>query len=445
MNLQNLISRFSPEKTLLVTEAGDHTVSDFLLRAEKLRRNCPSGKDSRVVIEAKDPFLKLSCLVALDGHVGALFPVPESLLEDRNLSDLEARFASTHRITDSGLIERSANSSDYRPEPTSENDNFQTQWVLPTSGTTGVPKLIQHTTYSLTKTCKTDSHRGNNFVWGLVYDPFRFAGLQVVLQSFASGSPLVLGYQGPTIQSQVQLFSEHNVNALSATPTYWRKLLMTGLAATLYLDQITLGGEPSDKAILKSLANTFPDARIAHIYASTEAGVGFSVTDKAPGFPLAFLKKGINGNQLKISPHDTLQIRPDDQESSALRANLMDEEGYIDTGDLVEIAGNRVFFKGRDSGAINVGGNKVIPEEVESVIRMVPGVGEVRVKGKSSGMMGQIVIAEVELSPEYSDSTSLKSDIMTACKTELDRYKVPALVRFVKEVPLSPAGKIIRS
>lgn len=398
-----------------------------------------------MIIEAKDPALKLSSLIGIDGHAGALFPVPESLLEDPNLSDLRKRFGATHRLTDSGLTLEPTYEEARQPENAFLNRVLQTRWVLPTSGTTGVPKLIEHNTQSLTKTCKTDEKRGGSFKWGLVYDPFRFAGLQVVLQSFASGSRLVLGYQLPNIQQQAQLFSLQKVNALSATPTYWRKLLMTGLASTLPLNQITLGGEPADQAILSSLANTFPNARIAHIYASTEVGVGFSVTDRKPGFPIEFIEKGVNGNQLRISSHNTLQIRPDDPGSSLLGTALMDDEGYIDTGDLVDIDGDRVLFKGRDSGAINVGGNKVTPEEIEAVIRMVPGVGEVIVKGKSSGMMGQIVVAEVEASPEYTDTLSLKRDIMTACKAALDRYKIPALIRFVENVPLSPAGKIIRS
>src|SRR5262245_32755960 len=65
------------------------------------------------------------------------------------------------------------------------------------------------------------------------------------------------------------------------------------------------------------------------------------------------------------------------------------------TGDLVEFQGDRVVFVGRTSDIINVGGNKVHPLEVERVIRTVAGVADVRVYGKASSIVGQLVACEI--------------------------------------------------
>ena len=88
------------------------------------------------------------------------------------------------------------------------------------------------------------------------------------------------------------MFVREGVNAMSATPTLWRKILMSDASRSLALRSITLGGEIADQQVLSTLASTYPSARIRHIYASTEAGTGFSVTDGKAGFPVSFLENG---------------------------------------------------------------------------------------------------------------------------------------------------------
>jgi acyl-CoA synthetase (AMP-forming)/AMP-acid ligase II len=124
---------------------------------------------------------------------------------------------------------------------------------------------------------------------------------------------------------------------------------------------------------------------------------------------------------------------------------LVDNNGYINTGDLVELRNNRVYFLGRDSGAINVGGNKVIPEEVEAVIREVEGVAEVVIKPKNSGVMGQLVTAEVQPTETVTDKKALKQAIISHCRQHLEKFKVPALIRFVTAVECNPTGKVNRT
>jgi acyl-coenzyme A synthetase/AMP-(fatty) acid ligase len=442
VRLEELLSKINDAQILWVSPRAKRTSGDLTDAIVACRKRLEGFDARRVALELSDTVSALTWMIALDGVAELVFLVPVSLRDSEDYEPLKKRFQPSLIIDDTladkvdeERAERASGSSDHVP----------TRWVLATSGTTGVPKLIEHSTNSLTKTCKADINRGKDFIWGLVYEPFRFAGLQVVLQALASGSRLVFCNQIADITGQAAFLRENNVNALSATPTYWRKLLMSGVLKGHLFRQITLGGEPADQPILNALKAAFPDARIAHIYASTEVGVGFSVTDGLVGFPRRYLENDVGGNQLRIGESGTLLIKPDKHAPSFDEASLGHSDGFIDSGDLVERRGERVLFLGRDSGAINVGGNKVIPEEVEAVIREVDRVGEVLVKPQGSGLMGQLVAAEIQPKSPDADKAALKKEIMAHCRTRLDKYKVPALIRFVAEIKHKPTGKISRT
>ncbi|MFB9213637.1 ANL family adenylate-forming protein [Vibrio sinaloensis] len=323
----------------------------------------------------------------------------------------------------------------------------KTQWIIPTSGTTGVPKLVAHGLDSLTRTVKANRKVGKEYTWGLLYGLTRFAGLQVFLQCLYSGSSLVLLSGKESTRDALSQLAAAGCNALSATPTMWRKMMMSDLHTNLELKQITLGGEPSDQQVLSALAKAFPNARIVHIYASTEAGVGFAVTDGREGFPTSYLSSSPGHVQLKVSQDGFLLLKPGqfNQSYIGLKQSLAQEDGYINTGDLVQLKQDRYVFLGRANGAINVGGNKVQPEEVESVIRDFSGVKLVSVYAKSSPIMGDLVAADIVIDGEIEDRKMFKKELVEHCRKELATYKIPALIKFTDDIKLNHTGKILRS
>ena len=114
-------------------------------------------------------------------------------------------------------------------------------------------------------------------------------------------------------------------------------------------------------------------------------------------------------------------------------------------GDRVEIKGDRVYFLGRDSGAINVGGNKVQPEEVENVLVNSNHVHAAFVYAKKSPMMGSIACADIVLSDNTVDTKIAKSEILKFCREKLENFKVPAIVKFVDELNTTHSGKLKRN
>ena len=320
-------------------------------------------------------------------------------------------------------------------------------WLLATSGTTGTPKLVSFSLERLISTAQKNLELGSIYNWGLCYDLNRFAGLQVYLQVVAAGSVLTISESEHSINDIVNIFSFNQVNSISATPSFWRKVLMTENSSSLKLKKITLGGEISTQSILNALHHKYPGAKIAHIYASTEAGVGFAVKDNKEGFPVSYLS--INSGldiSLKIINKE-LWVKSERANSALLAGSIeIDDQGFISTGDLVECFDDRIMFLGRSSGAINVGGNKVMPEKIEAIINQCNSVSYSRVFGKSNSMLGAIVCAEVvlESSAKTLSSKELKADILTLCKNELETHELPVLLKFVDVIATNSTGKLIR-
>lgn len=318
----------------------------------------------------------------------------------------------------------------------------RTDWIMTTSGTTGTPKLVRHSLASLTRTARLDTDRARGQVWGMVYDYSRFAGLQVMLQSLLSGACLAVPPQDVPLDAQLAFLAARGCTHLSATPTMWRKILMCPQYKALDLRQITLGGEIADDSVLAAVARGWPDARVSHIFASTEAGVGFSVLDGKAGFPAGYLTDPPAGIGLRIA-EGRLWVRNEEVGADYLGGRgPLSRDGWVDTGDMVEERDGRVYFKGRESGVINVGGNKVHPEEVERAILAHPQVSMARVYAKPSPIMGALVMADVVALPDA--PATLKADLGMFLRGRLEKYMVPAVIRLSDGFEVNAAGKIRR-
>jgi acyl-coenzyme A synthetase/AMP-(fatty) acid ligase len=235
----------------------------------------------------------------------------------------------------------------------------------------------------------------------------------------------------------------HGVTHLTGTPSHWRRALMSPANAHINPRYIRLSGETADQAILDSLKSRFPGAAIGHAYASTEAGVGFEVTNGLEGFPASFV--GRSGPVEMIVVDGALHIRSPRTASAYIGGGDLMSDGFVDTGDMVELRGKRYYFAGRRGGIINVGGHKINPEEVEAVINRHPGVRASRVSGRKSPITGAIVIADVVLSDAANDNATFKDALLTMCRETLPAFKVPVMLRFVPALELTAGGKVSRS
>ncbi|AWU95382.1 AMP-binding protein [Azospirillum ramasamyi] len=306
--------------------------------------------------------------------------------------------------------------------------------TLESSGTTGTPKRLRHGFDRLRGRLRGVAEEGAR--WLLTYDPGTFAGLQVMLTAAAAGALLVAvpgAASGGGVAALAEAARRHAVTHVSATPSFWRALLMTPGAADLPLRAVTLGGEAADQPLLDRLAERFPGARLRHIYASTEAGALFAVADGRAGFPAAWLDEAPDGLALRIAD-GVLEVR-----SPRAAPGVADAEGWLSTGDLVERRGDRVLFAGRLDGLVNVGGVKVSPEAVERRLLAVGGVADAAVSAVPSPITGHLLTATIVPEPG-ADAAALRA-ALRASTADLPPAARPRALTFADHIPLSAAGK----
>ena len=434
--LLDAYARAVPERSLVVDAAGAITAATARARVEQLVPVLRSLKEDRLFFYCRDSASLVVALIACEAAgVQSCIINRQSTREEVDailqrlgngalITDADADFGAPRVIQLSELPARGTTEA-----PRSSTEKPGTIVVL-TTGTTGLPKAALHSWDRLLgRLPARDAARGK--VWLLAYPLNHFAGLQVFLAALRDQSTLVIP-QGRDFSSVLDALTRHDVTCVSATPTFWRMLagrLSEEQAKQLSLEQITLGGEASTSELLQLLKSRFPAASITQIYATTEAGSCFAVKDGKVGFPASYLDRPVGNVELKIADGE-LCVR-----SAVSMSGYIDnsspspvEDGWIKTGDLVELSGDRVLFRGRKSEVINVGGVKVHPLKVEEVILGVPGIAAVRAYSQPNPITGQIVACELELE-DGADEKVVRESVQRACLSALSRYEQPRQIK----------------
>ncbi|HSM66091.1 MAG TPA: long-chain fatty acid--CoA ligase [Ilumatobacteraceae bacterium] len=390
----------------MAVESDTHRLSHDDLRNDALELRSQVERGGVLHLRTDDAVVVAAAVLALDGWAGEVHLLPAGL-----------------------VVESSAGAE-------SVVAGAPTRWVLYTSGTTGEPKPIAHTLASLSRTVVRDGADVSSMVWGLLYDPNRMAGIQVVLQSVLSGARLVAPRLTDPLGQRIAALVAGGVDALSATPTLWRRILQLPNSADLALRQITLGGEIADQPVLDALRHRYPTARIVHVFASTETGAAFSVSDGRAGFPMSYLRNAPRGIGLDIRD-GILHVHSPGVSAAG-------PDGFASTGDIVEIVDDRVLFRGRASGVVNVGGANVWPEEVEELLRSHPAVADAVVTATPNPLAGNLLVARVVAAPD-AERAGLGKLLRAFVREHAPSTHVPATVKVVDELETSAAGKVVRA
>jgi acyl-coenzyme A synthetase/AMP-(fatty) acid ligase len=348
--------------------------------------------------------------------------------------------------TELGVANFVPSNTSVSPGAVSREPGERTEWVLLTSGTTGAPKLVRHTLATLAGPMLGGRALGQRAVWSTFYDMRRYGGLQIFLRAMLGGGSMVLSSALEPVGDFLARAGGRGVSHISGTPSHWRRALMSAVIDRIAPRYVRLSGEIADQAILDHLRDAFPKADIAHAFASTEAGVAFDVSDGLSGFPATYL--GCRGAVEMRVRDGSLRIRSRRNSLGYLGeavAQPFDDEDYVDTGDIVELRDGRYHFVGRQGGVINIGGQKVHPEEIEAVINRHPEVQMSRVMARKNPITGAIVVADVVVTAEHAALDAVKDQILAACRDTLARYKVPAAIRFVPTIEVAASGKLVRA
>ncbi|HEX3985506.1 MAG TPA: fatty acid--CoA ligase family protein [Acidobacteriaceae bacterium] len=456
LNLASAIHEAGDPAGLFLREADDCVALTDLLGGSALYGRGDELQGRSVLLATKGQLTTACALAELDGVVRRVVLCPpdlplehlshvmdlaevDSIVSDRDVT----RFSGPRSLYFSPCSRTITPASPVMPV------GHKTEWVLLTSGTTGAPKLVIHTLASLTAGIRRGRSSGRPIVWSTFYDIRRYGGLQILLRALLTGTSLVLPGTGESTVDFLERAGSLGVTHISGTPSHWRRALMSPSIHGLKPEYVRLSGEAPDQTILNGLRETFPGARIVHAFASTEAGLAFEVDDAISGFPPPAMTS-VPGVEIAIR-EGTLRIRSAGNACRYLGENapvLKDADGWVNTSDLLEMRDGRYFFCGRRDGVINVGGLKVHPEEIESVISRHPEVQMCVVRGKKSRITGALVVADVVLrqsgAGEEGDIPSVQDDILQLCRESLAAHKVPAAIHIVPMLALSESGKVLR-
>ena len=313
--------------------------------------------------------------------------------------------------------------------------------VLFSSGTSGEPKAMVHDLDALLASYADRKARNLPICILLGFD--HIGGLHTLLGALASGS-LVVVPASTSADDVAAAIARHRAAVLPASPTFLNLLLASGAAERHDLSSlriISYGTEPMPESVLARLRAAFPRARLLQTFGTSETGIARTESPEAGSL---FMRIDDPNLEWKVVEGE-LWLRSKTQVLGYLNApeDRFTADGWFRTGDRAELGPDgTVRVLGREGEMINVGGEKVLPPEVESVVLGVPGVIDCRARGESTALTGQTVVLDVVAAPG-ADEEALKSAIRGACRMALARHKVPTKVVFVATVA-GDRGKKVR-
>lgn len=303
--------------------------------------------------------------------------------------------------------------------------------VLFSSGSTGASKGTVHSGTRLLEKFRAPGKDLRTLAF-LLFD--HIAGLDTLLYSLANTSTLVL----PSLRTPdevCRLIAKHRVQVLPTAPSFINLLLMSGAIERhdlSSLEIVTYGSEMMPQATLERCAAALPGVRLIQKYGTSETG---AFPTQSRSNTSTWLKIGGDGFQWR-ERDGKFEVKTKTAMMGYLNAaSPFTDDGYFMTGDRIEVDGDYVRFLGRDSDIINVGGQKVFPAEVESLISEMPEVAEVAVYGEPHVILGAAVIARIWPAADIS-ATDLRKAVRTYLSGRLEPYKIPQKV-ILSDQPLT--------
>jgi acyl-coenzyme A synthetase/AMP-(fatty) acid ligase len=313
--------------------------------------------------------------------------------------------------------------------------------ILFSSGTTGKPKAMLHDLDNLVDSYTQRRGRALTIMLFLLFD--HIGGINTLLNVLAMGGAATLPSE-MTPTHVAELIARFQVSILPTSPTFLNLLLLSGAVEKYDLSSlrmITYGTEPMPDALLARLRERLPHVHLLQTFGTSETGIVNTASVSSDSLFMKFNDpsiehKVVNGELWLRSQRRILGYL--NHQSDALT-----DDGWFKTGDLVEESSDgHLRILGRQKEVINVGGEKVFPAEVESVLLRHPRVRDCKVHGEANGLTGQFVAADIVVEGVAVEKESrLLREIRTFARQHLDAFKVPVRLNVVAEIAYSARFK----
>jgi len=301
--------------------------------------------------------------------------------------------------------------------------------VLFSSGSTGKNKAALHNFSKLIEKFKRPGHCFCTISF-LLFD--HIGGLNTLFYTLSNGGTVVTTEER-SAEAVCKVIEKFGVELLPTTPTFLNLLLISEAYLNYDLSSlklITYGTEAMPESLLKRVQRVFPKVRMLQTYGLSEVGI---LSSKSKDSSSTWVKVGGEGFETKVIDR-ILWIKTESAMIGYLNApNPFDQDGWINTGDIVEVDGDYIRILGRQSEVINVGGLKVYLAEVEAVLMEMENVRSASVRGEKNPITGNIVVAKLFLGkPE--ELSNLKKRVREFCKDRLETYKIPVRIELGDEL-----------
>ena len=338
-------------------------------------------------------------------------------------------------------------------------DTNEHAYLIYTSGTTSEPKgvIISHSMIEFTTKNIVKVLDYSNSDTDLLPLPLNHSfGLGCLHTSLYVGSTLVLLKNASNLEEILESLKKYKITTLAAIPATLTKILnFENEKIEDYFSQIRLiitNSTAIPKKTVIQFKEILKKGNLATYYGLTEASRStFMIFDKnnhreesvgkcSPNVEIKIVNK--EKNNLKLGD---IYIKGENvikKYWNNIEANKNIFENWLKTGDTGYFdEEGYLFLNGRSDEIINVGGEKVTPNEIEQTIKNIPGIDDVVAFGIKHEIFGQTIKLNV-IKSKNSDID--KAQILSYCMKNLEKFKIPSKIDFVKNIPKTDYGKVKR-
>ncbi len=432
------------DKTAMIFDNNVYSYDDLLKRIEYYTKSLKSNnisKGSIVAINSDYSFQSISLFFALVKNKNIIIPM---------ISNVECEITNKLRIVNPEfLIYFQNNQIIYEKQPISLEKpslikNLQSTnssgLVLFSSGSTGEPKAMLHNFDNLLSSYQNKKQNNINALLFLTFD--HIGGIDTMIRILSIGGTLSIP-KNRRPEDICKMIEKYKITVLPSSPTFLNLMLM-GKFHKLYdlssLKIIAFGAEPMPESLLARINIELNHVQLQQKFGTSETNA-IKVISKSND---SLFMKIVDENQEYKIIENELWLKSKTQVLGYLNASMesFTDDGWFRTGDLVEfLEDGYIKIIGREKEIINVGGQKVLPTEIESVILTMEEIDDCMVYGEINTITGQTVVCDVVL---RNPCENIKKIIRLFCKNKLDGFKIPTKVNIVEKTNFSDRFKKIR-
>ena len=428
-------------KNAIVFEDRIYTYEEFIKQIKDYKNILDKHNiSSKVVVILGDySFYNLALFFALNENKNIIVPITSNIKKVQDDFIKESFCQTIIKTDEKNLLIQNLKTTFSHNMIDNLREKNSSGLILFSSGSTGKPKAMVHNLDTLIDSFKDKKEKSMNMLVFLMFD--HIGGLNTVFNALCMGASLII----PKIKDAktiCELIEKYKIMVLPSSPTFLNLILISEEYKNYDLSSlrmITYGTETMPQSLLLKLKEVFPKVKFLQTFGTSETGI--STTNSKSSNSLFMKLEDING-EYKIVENE-LWLRSKTQVLGYLNASMdsFTSDGWFKTGDLVETQGEYIKIIGRSKEVINVGGEKVLPSEVESVILQMPQIADCMVYGEKNAITGQTVVCDVVLNKV---NENIKKTIRLFCKDKLEAFKIPTKVNVVDKTNFSDRFKKIR-